>query len=404
MHDRPGSFPATRPGRWILRALCVAALAPSCGGRQPAPGLPWHGSQPFRVPVSIGAAGHVRHDLAASVEWDPRRMAAAPPQGDSLRVVEVDEAGVILDGEVPFQFDPGEEDRADSLVLWLGGETGADASRRFLVYLGTVGGGPGVAVEPRVRVSETVDEEQESYRIETPGATWYFHRHGAGFSSLEDAGGHDWIGFRPEGGSAGQFRGIPNLVYPEGYFHPGGSGCRSRLTARGPLRASIDSECGGGEWAARWDIHPGYARLTVLRAPRPFWFLYEGTPGGALDERDLMVLASGESQPAARGRDGDLPGPEWLYFADTGLGRALFLAHHHDDRFADAYFPMEGNMTVFGFGREQLNGYLRRTPSRFSVGLVEGTDPTAVWRVVAGFVEPLKIRVGPLERKPGPGS
>jgi hypothetical protein len=398
----PGS--ATRLGRRLVGALCVAALAqPGCGPSS-TPGLPWHGSQAFRVGFEIDAAGHARQDLAVDVELDPRRVADLEPHVGSLRVVELGEGGAVLDGNVAFQLVPGEAEQADSLLVRLAGVTAAGATRRFLVYFDARPEDGVATVKPGVSVTEVEDEGQESFRLETPGATWFYHRSGAGFSSLEDADGNDWIGYRPEGGSAGHYRGIPNLVYPEGYFHPGGTECSSRLAARGPLVARIESECAGGEWACRWEIYATHARLTVLRAPRPFWFLYEGTPGGTLDESDRMVLSSGDSRPAAEGRDGDLPDPEWLFFSDESLGRSLFLAHHDDDGHADAYFPMEGNMTVFGFGRHKLNRYLRRTPARFSVGLVEGTDHATLQRVVRGVVEPARVRVGRLERRPDGGA
>ena len=210
MPDRRSIAPATKLRRWALRTLCVVALASLCCGTHSGPDLPWHGTQRFRVSVEVDAAGHTRHDLATSFELDLRRIVGAAPHHDSLWIVEVDDSAVVIDRDVAFQFDPGEAGDADSLVLWLSGETEADASRRFLVYFDAVAGEPrAAATDPLVWVAETVDEEQESFRVETPLATWFYHRRGAGFSSLEDADGNDWIGFRPDGGSAGNFRGIP---------------------------------------------------------------------------------------------------------------------------------------------------------------------------------------------------
>src|SRR5262245_26747475 len=62
------------------------------------------------------------------------------------------------------------------------------------------------------------------YKIETPLATWYLEKSGAGLSSLIDKDGNDWLGFHPEPGSgaAGEYRGFPNAVHQQAgnYFHP----------------------------------------------------------------------------------------------------------------------------------------------------------------------------------------
>lgn len=59
-------------------------------------------------------------------------------------------------------------------------------------------------------------------------------------------------------------------------------------------------------------------------------------------------------------------------------GRSLFLLHHEADSVTDCYWPMEGNMTVFGFGRtghgRKLRPLMTAIPSRFSIGFVESLD------------------------------
>ena len=69
----------------------------------------------------------------------------------------------------------------------------------------------------------------------------YYDVDGGGFSSIVDVDGNDWISWNSSAGSAGQFRGVPNLVYPEGYMHPGYGGVTSTLVSAGPLEATIRS-------------------------------------------------------------------------------------------------------------------------------------------------------------------
>lgn len=265
----------------------------------------------------------------------------------SLRVVELDAAGHVIDTTPWFQYDAATRGAGGELTLLLKGDAESPSSRRYAVYFADDGTYTAPADGPGIQTTPGVDHEgQESVRIATPLGTWYFHMDGAGFASLDDGSGNDWLGYRPGGGAAGDYRGIPNLVYPEGYFHPGGTGCTTRVAADGPLRVVLESECGDGAWATRWEVFRGYARLTVLRAAHPYWFLYEGTPGGTLEEdTDFYVLSDGSRFGAGEPWDADLPEPEWLYFGDPAVERVLWLAHETDDDHPDAYYPMEGAMT-----------------------------------------------------------
>lgn len=236
-----------------------------------------------------------------------------------------------------------------------------------------------VTVEDGVRY-----EGQESFRIVTPSATYVYHKEGAALASLKDRDGVEWIGYRPDGRAAGEFRGIPNLG---DFGHPGYSGEKgsvSRILERGPNRVSVVSEASDGRWGWRWDFLPDYARFTMLKTDRPYWFLYEGTPGGTLDLKNgYMVLSSGVKRPFSEHWAEDLPEPEWLYFA-AGR-RSFFLAKHEDDSALDQYWPMDGGMTVFGFGRKYrcCERYLKEAPATFTIGLVESVDFKAVSSAIA---------------------
>lgn len=115
----------------------------------------------------------------------------------------------------------------------------------------------------------------------------------------------------------------------------------------------------------RWAIYPEFARLTVIEIRPPYWFLFEGTPGGKLDlETDYWVRSGdepGTRLPASEQWTHDLAedaGGEWAYVEDGALGRVFVLAHHADDEGVDSYWPMNDPRVTVGAG-----------------DLIPGTDP-----------------------------
>ena len=90
-------------------------------------------------------------------------------------------------------------------------------------------------------------------------------------------------------------------------------------------------------------------------------------------------------------------GLEWLAFADPPLGRSLYIAHHEDDEAIDSYWPMNEEMTVFGFGRLGLNKYMHTVPARFTLGLVDSLDADQLRAAVNNVCQPLNIAVGSVE-------
>ena len=307
----------------------------------------------------------------------------ADPQRPHLQAAELDAAGAIVDPNVPCQLDH-EDGRASAAIL-LASATAASCARYFRIQLADTEP-PG---EELVALRQGVmHQEQESYQIKTPSATYFYHIFGAGFASMIDRDGNDWLSYRPYGGSDGKYRGIPNLAHPENHFHPGGDGCRSRILNAGPLKTAIASESVDGKWACRWEIFPTHARLTVLKVDHPYWFLYEGTPGGALDEQgDYCVISDGERRALTEHWERALPHPEWIYFGASNTERVLFLAHHESDQHIDSYWPMEGNMTVFGFGRNGLDKFMTKTPARFTIGFAESSDFDAVQELIAALTQ-----------------
>jgi len=374
--------------RWV--AGPVLAWVVSAAGAPP-----WH-----VIHVTIDPAGCERNDAVVDVAIDPKFLPTKaglplPLTRRCIDVVEVSRVGRLIDKQTPFQFDP-IGGRGGTVTILLTGTTKPGAIRCYELRCRQAGKPFTVRpVRPRVELADDFEYKgQDSFRIVTPSAWWYYHKQGAGFAGLEDRDGKDWIGYRPTGGSDGKYRGIPNLVHPEGYFHPGGKKCRSRLVSSGPLKVIIDSQSLDKKWACRWEVCHAWARLTVLKAAGPYWFLYEGTPGGKLDaDADCCITSAGKSTPAAKRWTGDLPAPEWVCFGDAKCKRALWLAHHEDDKHVDSYRPMQQNMTVFGFGRKDLTKHMTAVPNHFTVGLCESTDPKVIAAAVDAARRPCSIKL-----------
>lgn len=328
--------------------------------------------------LNVHSAGCVRIDQPVELELES--------EFSRVRVIELDASGSTLDESVPFQIDHREEGGI-RLTFLLKGTTPADALRCYALVEDDVR----MPVVPLIDLTDDVmHEEQASYRIATPAATYLYHKQGGGFASMFDPEGRDWLSYRPYGGSDGKYRGIPNLAHPEQVFHPGGTACTSRIVSSGPLKVTIASESMDGKWACTWDIFPNYARLNVLKVDHPYWFLYEGTPGGRLDEAgDYCVRSNGLRLPLSERWAEAIPAPEWIYFGSARCNRVLYLAHHEADDHIDSFWPMEHNMTVFGFGRNGIDKFMTQTPSHFTIGFAEHTDFAAVQRVIESAIQPL---------------
>lgn len=219
---------------------------------------------------------------------------------------------------------------------------------------------------------------QPTIRVAAPGATWFFHREGGGFASLLDDDGNDWIGYKPGGGSAGQYRGIPNLVFPDGIFHPGDRNCSSEVVERRDDRAVIESRSKDDRWLCRWTVTARMAHMRLLKAGGLYWFLYEGTPGGRMEyDRDFAILCTGQTRKLGERWTETLPAPAWVGFASTSCNRTLLVTCHDPVEHVDQYWPMEHNMTVMGFGRDDRGGLrslLTHAPADFTVQLIDSTN------------------------------
>lgn len=358
----------------------------------------WDDAYRYRIPLSVESGSFARSDrpIERAINFTDALNdlgAGGALIENSIRVVEVTADGnTVLDEDVPLQFDRGSGFNASTnasgtLVFLLGGSTAADATRYFHVYFETSGSFLAPSFTPQVVTTDNQsDEGQTAIKIETTAATYFYQKENGGFSSILDPDGVDWVGFNPTPGSqgAGEYRGIPNAVFPGGGFHPGFVNATTTIEKSGPLKTSIrtdaviDSGFGNENWSMRWEIYPTYATCTVLVAPRSYWFLFEGVPGGSINSNDTVVRSDGTvtdidtSWTDSNGL-GSSNDSEWVYFRDSGADAFLFLTHHQTDSAVDSYFLMpDGQMTVFGFGRDGTTASLTGTGQRFTIGIAGG--------------------------------
>ena len=357
----------------------------------------WNNGWTYRVPIQVNPGGTEHYTKPAEVSLNFTTFLTTLGQGgtfdpNSLRVVEVNSQGVVLDQNLDFQFDPASNynattNAAGKLIFVLDGTTPASTIRYFHVYFDTTNHGPFIplTVSPQVTVTTVAGHEgQDSFKIQTEIATYYYHKQGAGFASLDDRDGVDWISYHPTGDSAGRFRGIPNM---NDYVHPGSTQGTSTIQSQGPLKTVIYSQVitGTQTWQLTWTMYPRYATMELAQAGTDYWFLYEGTPFGELNKtRDYFVLSDGITRTVGNSFavtwNGDIAAPEWAYFGDSVVNRALFVAHHEDDNQIDTFWQMQNNMTVFGLGRDgtdacnPCNPLLNQTPAHYTIGLVDSVD------------------------------
>jgi len=252
----------------------------------------------------------------------------------------------------------------------------------------------------QVRITNATDESRSCYKIETTNATYYYNKAGGGFTSILDRSGVDWVQFHPKGGSDGAYRGIPNMArFWKPYFNDTDSTTDDPLDTWLP-KVTVHSAREG--WSGTAEFHPTYVKMTLHTTPTPsvtYWFLYEGTPGGAVDGNDRIHLSNGRnyscnddhpwksSKPAPNNFE-DItntsraaPGMEWVFFAASEMNRSMFYVHK-DDQLEDDYWQMNNDMTVFGFGRTDRNGVLMTGDDTLYIGFVESREYDTVKRVI----------------------
>jgi hypothetical protein len=335
---------------------------------------------------------------------------------ESIGVFEIDASGSVTSDPITHQFDESDDyDRISSasgtLTFLMRGTTPAGKTRRFEIRFGdTRYEYQPPSFTPLVSVEE-IDEYEgdETFKITTQNAIYYYHKHGSGFASIVDADGNDWVGFHPTtepgDGPRGGYRGIPNIAPAQ--FHPGrGDGkLPSKLIHVGPLKISILSETADRKWGCLWDVYPRYAAMTLFKkSEEPYWILYEGTPGGKMELNDYWVHSSGERlsmgpyHMPANQWSGKLPSPKWVYFGDGNMDRVLYMALHETHDVLDIFWHFgEGGMTVFGFGRGPNSQkdwqQLDIVPIHLTIGFAEDGEFRAASKTINDAYQDLRLSI-----------
>lgn len=364
----------------------------------------------YYLPVTVGSKEGDFVDKVVEIELNLERLEIEMDDNltidpGSIRVHETDEAGTMLNESVMYQFERApDHGRNGTLVFLVKGRLDRGTLRFFRIVLEPEGGyfPPPVYKKLVDFDSHIMHQGQPSFRIKTPACTYLYHQYGAGFASMIDPEGQDWISYRPGQGSAGEYRGIPN-IRPAG-FHPGYENHRSRIVYSGPLKLTLESETEDKKWTCRWEVYPEYATMTLLKKDTgTYWLLYEGTPAGKLDvDRDYWVRSDGERGSVSMDWTGVLPDPEWVWFGDESCHRVLFLAKHEYDQHPDQFWQMQGNMTVFGFGRkphEHPGTYMLEVPLHLTIGFVERTNFTDITEHIRSAIIKPVIKVGKIQKR-----
>ena len=254
--------------------------------------------------------------------------------------------------------------------------------------------------ESTLRVSETtLHGDVDCFRIETPTATYLYGKRGAGFASILDPQGRDWIGYRHGGKAAGEYRGLPKNAPSGGYFHCDyGFGkdqtnfFKSTVTLNEPGHVRIHSETKDGEGACDWDFYPTHATQTLLKFPGGgSWFTYEGAPGGQFDLAEDFTIRPGDRRaPLSEPWTDTVP---WIMVGAKESSHGLLLVNHQTGSPVDSYtpFPYQLNeknpayqMAVVAFGRSDWRdaprkhkGQFSRLSARFSIAMTPAATASA---------------------------
>lgn len=350
------------------------------------------GTERFDVPLDINSGSYPRTDyvIEEPVNFTTALSAAgqsAPLVESSIRVEELSaDSQTVIDSNVPFQFDHTDSydaatNASGTLDVLMSGNTAANTTRHYVVLFDNTGTYTPSSPTPLVTVDQnSSDQDMDAIKITSENSTYYLQKANGGFSTILDADGNNWLGYNdtPGSESAGEYRGLPN-----GIFHPGSAhGGVVTVISTGPLKSSIQVADTAG--TIRYDFYPTFTRATVVSTTSPYWFLYEGTPGGSLDANDYTVRSDGTVTSAQASWEEDsgigtgTNNGQWAYFGDGTTNRYLYMIQDTPDTLQDSYFDLDDNMTVFGFGRERVPGgddvQLMTNSNTFTFGLADGGD------------------------------
>lgn len=259
-----------------------------------------------------------------------------------------------------------------------------------------------------VKIFLTDYETRPHYLIKTDKATYYYDIQGGGFSRIIDEYGNDWVAFKREpwgqypASAASAFRGLPNLVYQgedDGAGHPGHSKCKSWIKGN-----KIFTETKNGKWRWTWEFFKDHAVLDILSTDteKPYWFLYEGTPGGKYQPEDSYFGTSkgGPLQTLQDYFKGTILTDQfqWMYAGSNNTPNVFYMVQVQKDDKTDmisylgnseAGLASKDGMTVWGFGREKEAKPLLSGQNRFVIGFYPQkiTDATQHQQLAAFIAE-----------------
>ena len=255
-----------------------------------------------------------------------------------------------------------------------------------------------IRAEGDVVLSHGVDDSAgggSAYIITTPAGTYFLEKEGGGLASMVDKEGVDWLGFHKQAGSGhkGEYRGFPNAIHRQdgSYFHAMNAGTdpsTSIVEFDSDDHVRIVFTSGNGKWEGRWDFYPDRCDFTMSKVSEgyKYWVLYEGVPGGEMDDSDFWYASVDEKKHLiTESFNDDFPAPEWIAFGDAKSPRMLYLLNHEDDDVLDEYVSRP-DMTVLGFGRTAKEKFLT-TPKTFSLGFVESTEYSIVKQKIGRVLE-----------------
>ncbi len=357
----------------------------------------------YQVPITVTGGDVAQTDAISEEHVDFGALfeqVGSPGSLDeaSLRVDEVDGNGTVIGGPYLVQFDedaPGAS--TGDLLFQLPGALPAHGTRKVVVSFDHAASGafsPQVGPAGAVTVSDTTDEGQNVYKISTPRADWYLQKKAGAFSSVVDAGGVDWVGWHPKDVAAqfaGEYRGIGQLN--DHWFHPDkdvdATNTNMTVQSTGSMKATFQGSTNG--YTQKIEVYPTFTRSTfTATGADPWWFLYEGTPGGdsAIQSGAGTVYRSDGGSAAFNGNfSTDMGAPSWVGFAVPGQNRTMFFSHGQSD--GEEGYHSSGQMTIFGFGRNYPGDSGKINPGSatqsFTYGILETASQSAIGSQVAAI-------------------
>lgn len=378
----------------------------------------WNTSFHDRVPLQENVGAYARTDMPVDQSINFTTLLSTLSQSgqplnlNSLRVVETSADGkTVVDANVPFQFDrsptfDATTNASGDLVFILSGSSAANTTRYYHVYFDTGANFTAETITPMIATNtNTSDEGQSAIEVDTVTANYFLQTQNGGFSSIVDKSGNDWLNFNntPNSMGQGQYRGLPNAVLGGG-FHPGFTTGSTTVVSTGPLKTTllctvaIDTGASSlSNYTMMYEFYPTFVRATMLSADANYWFLYEGTPGGTLNNNDQVGQSNGTVQslntaftdPTGLNATGT---GEWAYFDSVAENRFLYIAKNNPTSQVDSYFLVD--LTVFGLGRDNsLSGNQRELLSgqnTFTFGLADGGNSfSTASNIINGAYQPV---------------